>query len=146
MATSGKKLCAYCGEIITGRSDKRYCSSHCRFMQHREMRRKMEEPVIRMNKILRKNRGILKSLCPKGKATVRREVLEAMGYDFTMFCSAFTTTRGVYYICYEYAFTPVLDKSEEKALIVSRQSYMGRNDPWRYLKEDLPIEDLKYFL
>jgi len=36
---------------------------------------------------MRRNRKILKTLSPVGKSTVRKEVLEAMVYNFSIFSS-----------------------------------------------------------
>jgi hypothetical protein len=85
-----------------------------------------------MNQILRKNRNILKSLCPQGKATVRRTVLKQRGYDFNQFTSLFVTqSRQAYYLCYDFGFTPLVEHGVEKALIINRQPYMKNWDPWQ---------------
>ena len=140
------RKCAQCDEPITGRADKRFCSDQCRFLYNSSKRLKAEAPILKANSTLRKNRSILKSLCPEGKATVKREVMEAMGYDFTMFSSVFTTRRGMYYICYEYAFTPIVEGTTEKALIVTHQAYMKANDPWQHLRAESEDDDSDYFL
>ncbi len=96
-----------------------------------------ERPILDVNKVLRKNRAILKKLCPIGKATVRREVLDAMGYDVRTFSSIFVTSnKQIYYICYDYAFTPLLEYTVEKALIVTKQDYMNAWDPWKFVKKN----------
>jgi hypothetical protein len=75
-------------------------------------------------------------LCPIGKVVVRKEVLVAMGYEVAVFSSLFVTSnKQVYYICYDYAFTPLLERNVEKALIVTRQDYMNGWDPWRFVKK-----------
>jgi hypothetical protein len=67
---------------------------------------------------------------------VRKEVLVAMGYEVAVFSSLFVTSnKQVYYICYDYAFTPLLEHNVEKALIVTRQDYMNGWDPWRFVKK-----------
>jgi hypothetical protein len=94
-----------------------------------------ERVIVNLNKALRKNRSILKKLCPIGKATVRREVLIELGYDTTFFTSIFlTSTKQIYYICYDYAFMPIVDNNIQKALIVTKQQYMNLWDPWKYVK------------
>jgi len=115
-------------------------------MFHSANRLKSEAPILKVNAILRKNRSILKTLCPKGKATVRREVLDAMGYDFAVFSSVFTTKRGLYYICYDFAFSPILESGTEKALIVTYQDYMANGDPWKPIWNSLQADELKHFL
>lgn len=72
-----------------------------------------------------------------GKATVRRDVLDAMGYDVRVFSSLFLTSKKqIYYVCYDFAFTPILDNNIEKALIVTKQDYMNSWDPWKYVKNN----------
>ena len=78
---------------------------------------------------------ILKTLSPVGKATVRKEVLDALGYDYNLFSSIFTTnSKQVYYICYDYAFTPLIEKTTPKVHIVKYQKYMKDWNPWKYVK------------
>lgn len=129
-----KKICI-CGRPIVGRIDKKYCSDACRYFENNKEKFKIQGPILSVNKTLRRNRSILKTLCPTGKTTVRREVMEKMGYDVRFFSSLFLTSRKqVYYICYDYAFTPVLEKGIEKALIVTRQHYMDQWNPWKFVK------------
>jgi hypothetical protein len=96
-----------------------------------------ERPILEINSRLRKNRAILKALCPIGKATVRKEVMVAMGYDMTIFSSLFLTTKKqVYYLCYDYGFTPLKEKGVEKALVITRQEYMNTWDPWKFVNQN----------
>jgi hypothetical protein len=39
-------------------------------------------------------------------------------------------------LCYDYAFTPLVEHHVEKALIVTKQDYMNAWDPWKYVKKD----------
>lgn len=65
---------------------------------------------------------------------MRKEVLDTMGYDVKVFSSLFVTSnKEVYYICYDYAFTPLLENNVKKALIVTKQDYMNMWDPWRFV-------------
>lgn len=96
-----------------------------------------QRTVLLTNQVLRKNRTILKTLCPQGKATVRKEVLMSMGFDLDSFTSIFVTgSKQVYYLCYDYGYTPIREGSIEKALIISRQDYMQNMNPWKFL----PVE------
>jgi endogenous inhibitor of DNA gyrase (YacG/DUF329 family) len=129
------RKCPVCNEIITGRTDKKYCSDQCRFIHNNKNKLTAEEPIIKGNMLLRKNRSILKTLCPEGRATVRKEVMDAMGYDFTMFSSLFMTSKKqLYYLCYDFGFTPIIDNGKEKALIISKQDYMNEWNPWKFVK------------
>lgn len=131
-----KISCPVCNTPFSGRTDKKYCSDQCRYLANNQFKIEKEKPIQEINKILRKNRSILKTLCPAGKATVRREVLDAMGFDVRIFSSLFvTSTKQIYYICYDYAYTPIVQQQVQKALIVSTQNYMRMWDPWKYVKK-----------
>ncbi|MFK7952840.1 MAG: hypothetical protein AB8B73_08330, partial [Ekhidna sp.] len=65
-------------------------------------------------------------LSPEGKATVRKEVLDQMGFDYRYFSGLFKTKSNLYYLIYDYAFSPIFENGVEKALIVQRQDYMDR--------------------
>ncbi|CAN5269700.1 hypothetical protein BH09BAC3_BH09BAC3_23650 [soil metagenome] len=129
------RKCPVCGSPLTGRTDKKYCSDQCRYLENNKNKHDHERPILEINSKLRKNRSILKTLCPVGKATVRKEVLVAMGYDVSVFSSLFVTSKKqVYYLCYDYGFTPLHEGGVEKALIITRQEYMGAWDPWKFVK------------
>jgi predicted nucleic acid-binding Zn ribbon protein len=132
-----KLKCPICNNPVIGRADKKYCSDQCRYLANNKNKFQAERPILDINKVLRKNRSILKALCPVGKATVRRDVLDAMGYDVRVFSSLFLTSKKqIYYVCYDFAFTPILDNNIEKALIVTKQDYMNSWDPWKYVKNN----------
>jgi len=60
--------------------------------------------------ILRKNRRILKSLNPNGKAKVSKQTLLANGFNFKYFTNVYKTKGGwVYYFCFEYGYLPLDD-------------------------------------
>lgn len=129
--------CPVCNNSLAGRIDKKYCSDQCRYIANNRNKNQSERPILEINKALRKNRSILRKLCPVGMAKVRREVLKAMGYDLSVFSSIFLTSKKqIYYVCYDYAFTPILDNGVEKALIVTKQDYMNSWDPWKFVKKD----------
>ena len=127
--------CRECGKPLLGRLDKKYCDDQCRSNFNNRNKRLHEKMIVNTNSQLRKNRTILKTLCPTGKATVRRSVLRDMGFDFQLFTGIFSTKGSTYYFSYEYAFTPQIDqKGVEKVVIVQRQNYMeNKFDPWKYL-------------
>lgn len=118
--------CLTCGRKLTGRKDKKYCDDQCRAEYHNRNQSIGELYIQSTQRITRHNRKILKNLCPQGKATVRKEVLDQMGYDYRYFSGLFKTKGNLYYLVYDYAFSPIFEKGVEKALIVQRQDYMDR--------------------
>lgn len=136
-----KAYCLNCEKELVGRFGKKFCDAQCRNAYHNQHKRPDEKQMQGVNAHLRQNRRILKGLSPEGKATVRRDVLEAMGFDFGLFTSLFSTQKGVYYFSYEYGFMPIEEKSLnsgesiQKVLIIQRQDFMNQPfDPWKYLK------------
>ncbi|MEQ9288712.1 MAG: hypothetical protein RIG77_17455 [Cyclobacteriaceae bacterium] len=109
-----------------GRSDKKFCDAYCRNAYNNQHKAVDEQYIQLVNSRIRHNRRILKGLSPEGKATVRKEVLDQMGYDYKYFSGIFKTKTGLYYLVYDYAFSPLVEMGIEKALIVQRQNYMDR--------------------
>ncbi len=136
MGSSTKRfICKECGKPLQGRLDKKFCDTYCRNTYNNKIKRRNEEYIQQINSALRKNRKILKTLSPVGKSTVRKEVMEAMGYDFSLFSSLYKTPKGtLYYLCYDYGFSPIVDpRGIPKAVIISKQKYMQHWEPWQHL-------------
>jgi hypothetical protein len=127
------RACLQCGKSLHGRIDQRFCDSYCRNTFNNRNKPVDEHFIALTNSRLRKNRRILKTLCPQGKATLRREVLSAMGYDFGLYTGQFRSASMLYYLVYDFAFAPIWENDVPKALIVHRQNYMdkGAFDPWQ---------------
>jgi hypothetical protein len=127
--------CQECGKPLVGRRDKKFCDSDCRAAYHNRNTTLGEETIRQYNSILRHNRRILRTLCPQGKSTVRREVLEQMGYKFAFYTNVYQSGKGgIYYLCYDYGFTPIIEGAIEKALIIQRQEYMDRAEADLWLR------------
>jgi len=87
------------------------------------IKRLSEKQIIEINRILRKNRKILKQFNPEGKTTVRKEYLDKLNFDFKFHTHTFTTSHGnTYKFCYEYGYFEVEDGV--KMLIINEQPYM----------------------
>lgn len=114
--------CLFCGERIFGRSDKKFCDAQCRNSYNNQVKSEAEKFIISTNRILRKNRAILKQLNPIGLSTIRREYLELAGFDFHHFTRIYRTNGGnTYYMCYEFGY---MHAADEKVVIVNQQDYM----------------------
>lgn len=120
------RTCLQCSKTLTGRSDKKFCDAYCRNVYNNQHKASDEQYILLVNSRIRRNRRILKGLSPEGKATVRKEVLDQMGYDYNYFSGLFKTKASLYYLVYDYAFSPLFENGVEKALIVQRQKYMDR--------------------
>ena len=116
-------VCLECGSQIVGRLDKKFCSDQCRYLYNNKRKRQHEVAIQNVNRILRKNRSVLKSLNPVGKTTVRRALLENLGFDFNFFTHVYRTKSGqLYYFVYEYGY---MLEEQEKVVLVTYQRYMG---------------------
>jgi hypothetical protein len=120
------KICLQCQKTLSGRSDKKFCDAYCRNIYNNQHKADDDRNITLINSQIRKNRRVLKSLAPEGKATVRKDVLDQMGYDYRYFSGLFKSKQTLYYLVYDYAFAPIMDNGKEKALIVQRQDYMNR--------------------
>ncbi len=117
--------CLQCGEIIIGRIDKKFCDAQCRNSYNNKTKRDTEKRIIEVNRILRRNRKILKQFNPEGKTTVRKEYLEKLNFNFSFHTHTFTTIHdNTYKFCYEYGYLNLDDGV--KVLIVNEQSYMRK--------------------
>ncbi|MEM7103315.1 MAG: DUF2116 family Zn-ribbon domain-containing protein [Bacteroidota bacterium] len=119
-----KRHCPVCGDTIQGRRDKRFCTDQCRAVFNNDKKRESEGYILEINRILRKNRGILKAINPQGRSTVKMEYLKLQGFDFRYFTTYYRTKSGnVYFFCYEFGY---LNIEDDKVLIINRQSYMDK--------------------
>jgi predicted nucleic acid-binding Zn ribbon protein len=131
-----KKNCPECSSVVTGRSDKKFCSELCKTTFNNRIKRISNFEIEETNRLLRKNRSILKKLGYSGKTVVRKETLLTLEYNFSFFTSFFITAeKTIYYLCYDYGFMAIKQNGKEKALIISKQEYMNGIDPWKYVKE-----------
>ena len=105
-----RKNCLDCGQPLAGRSDKKFCSDHCRNNNHNKRGRIVNNLVRRINRRLSNNRRILFELNPVGCHTVTREMLEIKGFDFSLF-TTFLTFRNDehYFFCYDQGYCLLSD-------------------------------------
>ncbi|MEQ6121469.1 hypothetical protein [Reichenbachiella sp. MALMAid0571] len=130
--------CLACNRPMTGRVDKRFCDSQCRSNYHNKHKRKNEKMIAAVNRQIRKNRSILRKLCPDGKATVRKDILMDLGFSFQYFSSIYLEGKLTYYFSYEFGYAPIFQLSRTegqkvaKVLIIQYQESMkGKFDPWK---------------
>lgn len=118
--------CLHCNETLVGRIDKKFCSDQCRNSFNNKIKRESEKQIIAINRILRRNRKILKQFNPEGKTTVRKEYLEKQNFDFDFHTHSYTTIHNnTYRFCYEYGYLEIEDGA--KILIVNEQPYMKKD-------------------
>ncbi|MGD9995227.1 MAG: hypothetical protein AB7S69_18145 [Salinivirgaceae bacterium] len=117
------RYCLYCNEALQGRSDKQFCNAYCKSAYHNNQPNAAEAYIRKINKQLRQNRSALRTACPLGKATVRKEFLSKLGMNFTHYTHTWKSPKdNLYYFCYDYGYLNLEDS--EKVLIIQQQAYM----------------------
>lgn len=110
MNTSEKRRCLFCGEILLGRSDKKYCDDNCRNNHHYQIKHVDDDDdnryfVKMINASLWKNRKILMSLNTRRSAVVKKKSLVDENFDFELVTSVCRTKKGIEYkVVYDYAY------------------------------------------
>ena len=108
MGKKAEKTCIECGERISGRLDKKFCSDACRIAYNNRLNSDDTNLVRNINNILRRNRRIMKALNTTGKTRIHRDKMTQKGFNFSYFTSIYTTKDGaVYYFCYDQGYLTV---------------------------------------
>ena len=118
--TSGKRnytRCRYCNSVIFGRTDKLFCDDRCRNNFYYKVNNEQKIYIREINKVLLRNRGILRTVNPYGRKLVSRKSLEELGFDFNCFTSIHKTRKGKeYYLVYDQAFS--MEDDDKVGLVV----------------------------
>jgi len=119
-------ICPHCNSEITGRSDKKYCSIHCKSADQYQKRKSEEALYYTIDKKLKTNRKLLKAYNKSGMSTVRKQKLLSEGFDPTYFTHYWKNQENkVYLFCYEVGFLKIKERDRVKYLIVDWQEYMN---------------------
>lgn len=106
------RTCLECGERITGRSDKKFCTDYCRNTYHNRQNSDQIAIVRTISFILRKNRRILDELNTSGKTKIKRKKLAEKGFNFSYHTHCYTTSKNIQYcFCYDQGYCE-LEKDE----------------------------------
>lgn len=105
------RKCLDCGEILRGRSDKKFCSDQCRNNFNNNLNRESNNLVRNIHNLLRKNRRILAELYEIDKRKIHKDALIVSGYNFNFFTHLVESDDGnVCRYCYEYGFSDMDDE------------------------------------
>lgn len=104
-----QKKCLTCGTSLRGRIDKKFCNDYCRNNYNNQQKAKgsNSEIVRSINKALLKNRKILDSIIKEDeeKATVNKDKLLRLGFQFKYLTHLYTTKAGkTYCYCYDLGY------------------------------------------
>jgi len=100
------RKCLDCGEVLKGRSDKKFCSDQCRNNYNNTINREANNLVRNVHSVLRRNRKILCDLYESGKKKVHRDVLLVSEFNINFFTHSVETDKdnSVTKYCYEYGY------------------------------------------
>lgn len=106
MNETDEKRCLYCNNPLSGRTDKIFCDDRCRNNYYYKANNEQIEYIRDVNKILLKNRGILRTVNPSGKTSASKKYLEELGFNFSCFTSIYKTRKGrIYHLVYDQAYS-----------------------------------------
>ena len=127
MINKNERYCPECNEIIIGRSDKVFCTPFCKSSYHYKKNLENDNNLfLRIDKILKRNRKILKKFNKAGKATVRKNTILEEGFNpkyFTHYWKG--KSNNLYLFCYEYGFMEKKENNKSKYVLVTWQKYMN---------------------
>jgi hypothetical protein len=114
-----ERLCLDCNAVLNGRADKKFCDDQCRTNYNNHIRSEDHSFLNEVNRVLRKNRDILKAKNPESKIKVKRDLLLRKGFDFNYHTHTYATQKGATYVfCYEYGYLPL---GNDEVLLVKRE-------------------------
>lgn len=106
------KMCPNCKKEFDGRRNKKFCTVSCKNHYHNEEYRKENQNVNNINKILNKNRIILRNLFKIYRSSsISKEILEGHGFDLKFHTHLFNAPSGARYtMIYEFGFKTTFDE------------------------------------
>ena len=115
--------CPQCGKPITGRSDKQFCDVFCRAEHNNQKNKDLNKLARQHLQLIRKNRRILKRLCPDQQVYVSREQLLVLQFVFNCFTKVYRSHQGRhYYFSLDYGLSNTNDP--KKYLILKWRTFM----------------------
>jgi predicted nucleic acid-binding Zn ribbon protein len=101
------KQCLHCTKKITGRTDKKFCSNHCRSSYHNILYGDRSNYMRRVNGLLMRNRKILSDLFELNRAgaTIPLSELYLKGFSTSHFTHQQKKSRSLLLTyCYDYGY------------------------------------------
>jgi len=102
-----KKYCHYCGSLVHGRADKKFCNDGCR-SSYNNGRKEVYGDVVRVtNSLLSRNRRILSKVLEEGVETIKfpKDRMSLMGFNFNYHSHHLPDSMGRnYWFCYDYGY------------------------------------------
>lgn len=99
-----RKNCLECSTPIIGRVDKKYCCNYCRSSANNKRNKTRNSSILKVNKVLKRNREILKGLYAKNQLEIEQEHLLLKGFVFNFFTGQKIIHQLKVNFCYDYAW------------------------------------------
>lgn len=114
-----RRTCEQCNKILTGRTDKRFCSTNCKNQLNNTLRKNTKSITQEVDSYLHRNREILALLIGNTtKTVIDRILLVRAGFRFDYMTGIyFNREHKMYRIVYDHAW---MDFSDMKVLIVKK--------------------------
>lgn len=105
------KTCVHCKNEFEGRRNKKFCTITCKNSYHNEEYRQANANVYSINKILTRNRNILKDLFQVYRSSaISLEVLHSYGFKTKFHTHLFNAPSGDRYtMVYDFGFKATID-------------------------------------
>jgi hypothetical protein len=116
-----KRNCHCCGQILHGRTDKKFCDDGCRNTFNNQQNSNQNKEMRKINTILKKNRAILLAMLPTGKKQVKvpKDHLIFSGFAFGYMTHQAVQPSGLSALCcYEFGVIFM----EENCCLIIRQN------------------------
>ena len=115
------RICKMCQNPVIGRSDKKFCSVHCKTEYHQKLRQVTAIEVRDINKILSRNRSILLELM--GKNDVQKKIsrleLDRKKFNYKYHTHFYINSQGkTYFYVYDFSW---MEFSDNEILIIRRK-------------------------
>ena len=108
-----KRHCLFCGKLLAGRPDKKYCNDQCRTNFSNDQKMKENLDIRSISLALKKNRNILKKfIATKNANMVPEDLLRNSGFRFDYHTHYFTSElqKNVFTFCYDYGYRNIGNK------------------------------------
>jgi hypothetical protein len=126
---SQPRLCQSCGKTIRGRSDKKFCHDNCRNQFNNKIRESESLHLKNINRILRRNRKILRDLLTPetDRVIISRAELEFLQFHFSFYTHSHTNKSGnTFHFCYEFGYLTI---SPERIIVIKRSAHLDLLNP-----------------
>ncbi|MBL7942204.1 MAG: hypothetical protein JNM00_05535 [Flavobacteriales bacterium] len=116
------RKCRECGEVLKGRSDKKFCDDQCRSAYNNRINSATTSEIRNITNALRRNRRILHELCAdRGLNRIPKSTLLESGFDFSFHTHIHPHVKGnPCRWCFDYGY---LEAREDEVLLVKKEDF-----------------------